>query len=989
MPSQKETPSRDSAKDRTYKNKMGKSRRLDNLAQKKINRIGNLRETLMTQKQMAEGVTTPPAEKLINIDLLKTFKEQGFCDTRGLMADKVTPGNENFKAAAIFRTSLLIDSFHDFEAPQLTGFVFEPGQEPELKTNMKNTLLYQYTEDILHLMTLKDVVCPLSDDLSYDNNFVTWSDTSDNIFKTFLTVVKNQLSHYLQMEVTSTQIYDKEYPTERNEFGGVGGPFKGVLLEKKPNNSTVKWYVGGDPETGVKDAEWALTPMLARRVHFLRDVDPDQTDTTQYKLKHPQEGLAKPDPDLYIYLNPFKYFKDPHIFSTYHRSGNTTEDHFLKSIPSLRDLYIEQLVDHSFPDEILSDPGKSRADSGKSRADSIDLKDSYNSYIFVIMHIINRYVEENNTKDDKQMKSMLQAAKKMEQMQAQAQSGSTRTRRAQVLVPVSPPSQMDTGQGGGNSSRSAPDKNMGDLDLILKCLGAKRYEPKQEGLGGIHPVEMNEIIKILCLKRSKTGNETDCLTEFEKRVSASGSCESISLYDVDSTTKKIKLFVDAAGKNRCQGYLAKTLQIVQSIYEPSHEPLATAKEFTIQKTLASHYDAAKKGNIENVLGSTMTIWGTASAATKVDFGGAISFGQGHPPASFITNVRNPTQTDINLKFAISIANNSLLQLHYEWDGTWQDESQNKTTRQPVILVIDEWFGQMMKCSGTDGELNSAIKRYYASDEEMKDRFCELLKKTMGDFGQVLYYYLSCQEDEDTLVLFHTLDRFCAGIASLFGKGVICEQHGDACRVDENREIISSFNNTFYITHAQQKFLADTSWRDTFLASPISTCVKADFDTLRAHMQKWRVIAIQMAKENYKCLENLEKKVKQILEIQNKVETYELTTENKDDFKAMMNKIKAPSYSADGSVAADGQSEYDDRNVSLDREMREQNNSDEQGDSAMAQQGESKNIRHGGAKSKTRKKQRKQQSNRRKQPYKRRSIKSKRRIKKRTLKNRRR
>jgi hypothetical protein len=641
----------------------------------------------------------------------------------------------------------------------------------------------------------------------------------------------------------------------------------------------------------------------------------------------------------------------------------------------------------------------------------------YNSYVFVIMHIIDRLMEDNNKKDE--------------------------------------PPKKGGAQKGGVIEVNA-DKNMWDLDLLFQCLGAEKYTPTQRAEVGEMAIEMNEIIKVLCLKRSLDRDQT-CLKSFKERVSSLKCSESISLYDVGDDINTITLQVDAAGKNRCSGYISQTLKTVQSIYEQQGENVN--RQFKMQKTLASLYDAAGKGNIEKVVGEGETTYDFADPFQQVLYenltaSSGYSFRTFVDKSTYAKPTAGPDPAPMR-KFALTIGTTTFLQLHYEWDGT----TSGNPKKTKVNLVINQWFGETFSdCSGMDGELNRAINRYVSSQEDFTSYaiFCELLKKTMGDFGQVLYYYLASQNaPESELVLFHTLDRFCAGIGSLFGKGVVSEQHGDANRDCQEQGIISDFHNTFYVTRAQKTTLLSYDWVHGFKGSPPSRCVAKERQKELALKGSYSLLSRQMAVENYKTLHAYGS----ILELfENppftltwdeadlpKPKTREvivnLERQTDDTLTATLPKIGNISVSKDQTTCtvtlpgygmdADGKTPLEcqktaagpnvvrqgpplvdnpecmrrwplyeikhqvqkinkwlsERRGEEDRQVGAESMADDEDiqadDKDMEEEGVESVV--GGAKSKTRKKHRKQKSNRRKYPNKRRSIKSKHRIKKRTLK----
>jgi len=77
---------------------------------------------------------------------------------------------------------------------------------------------------------------------------------------------------------------------------------------------------------------------------------------------------------------------------------------------------------------------------------------------------------------------------------------------------------------------------------------------------------------------------------------------------------------------------------------------------------------------------------------------------------------------------------------------------------------------------------------------------------MGDFGQILFYYL-LQKDSGyfsetgptALTIFHTLDTWAASICSLFANGVICEQSSDSLSQDEGNLPYKFGNNKMFVS----------------------------------------------------------------------------------------------------------------------------------------------------------------------------------------------
>jgi hypothetical protein len=139
---------------------------------------------------------------------------------------------------------------------------------------------------------------------------------------------------------------------------------------------------------------------------------------------------------------------------------------------------------------------------------------------------------------------------------------------------------------------------------------------------------------------------------------------------------------------------------------------------------------------------------------------------------------------------------------------------------PVIkLIISEWFGQAdpipYAVPDSDAVVNGARDKfqkamtthskydvmYCRSDPDIIwEHFKPLVVKGCTDFGQILSYNEAISESSDSidleatkLILFHTIDQWCAGIASLFGPTVVCENWTDKLTPPARRTVTTVAN----------------------------------------------------------------------------------------------------------------------------------------------------------------------------------------------------
>jgi len=221
---------------------------------------------------------------------------------------------------------------------------------------------------------------------------------------------------------------------------------------------------------------------------------------------------------------------------------------------------------------------------------------------------------------------------------------------------------------------------------------------------------------------------------------------------------------------------------------------------------------------------------------------------------FITNIYsniNPEHSYTEQIFSVKLFNTELIKLKYST---------------PDILEIQKWFSdEIVDISGNryDSVLSKSVSKYNSSNN-----IFDLILKSMGDFGQILYFSAKYKNKIDQeLTIFHTLDSWCAGIASLFGNVVVCENAKDRLSLQylkiqskeegiaennvrdniENIDIICTkeFNNSYYITSAQKQLIDNINkvpstskiWHQAMLTSAQTNQVNSLIQTAREGLEK--------------------------------------------------------------------------------------------------------------------------------------------------------
>jgi hypothetical protein len=244
--------------------------------------------------------------------------------------------------------------------------------------------------------------------------------------------------------------------------------------------------------------------------------------------------------------------------------------------------------------------------------------------------------------------------------------------------------------------------------------------------------------------------------------------------------KNVSIIIDAAGKPRSINYLTQTF------IDILRDPLNSTKQFKLFNTSASLFDSAGQSNLE-----------TSMKATDDAF------------------IETDTYTK-NTTFIIKVGHIELIKIKFERDS---DGSKD------IYSVVFEQFFRDIPTPPSN-----KVTQDYSSLVKSIEKFAEtnnvfdLIGKSMGDFGQILFYYL-LQKDSgyftgtpESLTIFHTLDTWAASICSLFANGVICEESSDAIKLDVGNLAYKFGNNKMFVSKTLKDILIHTMTPSIYLPS---------------------------------------------------------------------------------------------------------------------------------------------------------------------------
>ncbi len=243
--------------------------------------------------------------------------------------------------------------------------------------------------------------------------------------------------------------------------------------------------------------------------------------------------------------------------------------------------------------------------------------------------------------------------------------------------------------------------------------------------------------------------------------------------------KDVSFLIDAAGKNRSVNYLSQTF------IDIFRDPFSSTKKFRLFKTSASLFDSAQPPNLE-----------TSMKLTDKD--------------TFIDSVEYTN----NRTFIVKCGTIKLIKIKFvhKLEGE----------KHIYSIVFEKFFSDIPNPSYEVSQDSSSLVKSIEKFKETNNVF-SLIGKSMGDFGQILFYYL-LQKDSGyfsgtsptALTIFHTLDTWAASICSLFANGVICEESSDSLRQDEGNLPYKFGNNKMFVSKTLKDRLINTMTPSIYL-----------------------------------------------------------------------------------------------------------------------------------------------------------------------------
>lgn len=330
--------------------------------------------------------------------------------------------------------------------------------------------------------------------------------------------------------------------------------------------------------------------------------------------------------------------------------------------------------------------------------------------------------------------------------------------------------------------------------------------------------------------------------------------------------KDVSFLIDAAGKNRSVNYLAQTF------IDIFRDPLSSTKNFTLFKTSASLFDSAQPPNLE----TSMKVTDKNTFIDSVEYTNNRTF-----------IVKCGTIELIKIKFV------------HKLEGT----------KDIYSIVFEQFFSNSPTPSYEVSQDFSSLVKSIEKFKETNDVF-SLIGKSMGDFGQILFYYL-LQKDSGyfsgtsptALTIFHTLDTWAASICSLFANGVICEESSDSLRQDEGNLPYKFGNNKMFVSKTLKDILIDTMTPSIYLptigGAHEHNDIWSKLPLNQGQMQEWSKLKAEHTKENL------------ILKEQLNIVT-ETLAEKDDEYKKLFNSA-VDIVKRSAQVLYDAHNDYQDKN----------------------------------------------------------------------------
>lgn len=301
---------------------------------------------------------------------------------------------------------------------------------------------------------------------------------------------------------------------------------------------------------------------------------------------------------------------------------------------------------------------------------------------------------------------------------------------------------------------------------------------------------MTSILQYLCFQIE---TNQDCQRKQESlhiRSLAKGSNYNINTF----FDQKVSVIIDAAGKPRSINYLTQCF--IDIFKKPS---VTNEQAFVLYNTSASKFDSAGISNLE-------------ASMKQVD-------------KELEIGLVDETEYTKNYVFNIKCGGKLIISIGFIYDATSGQ----------FLVVFKKFFSDTFSDTFNDlsgyqvsqdySSLTKSIERFGEGQGDTKNNIYFLIAKSMGDFGQILFYYLLQErsgyfkDQRTSLTIFHTLDTWAASICSLFAAGVICEESSDAIKNDEeNRLPYKRGNNKMFVSKYLRNQLLEIMTPPVYLPS---------------------------------------------------------------------------------------------------------------------------------------------------------------------------
>lgn len=293
---------------------------------------------------------------------------------------------------------------------------------------------------------------------------------------------------------------------------------------------------------------------------------------------------------------------------------------------------------------------------------------------------------------------------------------------------------------------------------------------------------MTSIIQYLCFQ-IKTNEQ--CEQTQQQLFEASLNKETITSYNLNTFFgKPVSIIIDAAGKPRSINYLT---QCFIDIFKNPNAPVQHS--FKLFNTSASKFDAANVSNLEASMKQVEDAY-KDWLDTLID---KETYTQ-----DYLFNIKCGGDTPI-----ISIG--------FESNGIGKQRKYSVMFKQ----FFSDTFPDYFKVSEDYSSLTKSIQQFGTGHGDSKNNIYFLIAKSMGDFGQILFYYLLQERSgyfngadaQTSLTIFHTLDTWAASICSLFAPGVICEEGAAAIKIDIESDLPYKYgNNKMFVSRTLRDLL---------------------------------------------------------------------------------------------------------------------------------------------------------------------------------------